>query len=364
MTALLDLGQPVSVGLTTDESATVCTDNDSWEYHGPVASLTEALAETAQSGLAVWASDPQAWPVAARRRMAGIKSARLVALTLGCAPDTPALEIAWRLASAPRPQQRIVEKALALQFYWDRRAADGFRLDDQVVHPVVRVHGTRTGRMTSASPNLQAIALPTLAKRMPPPRGFRYVAADLSAFEPSILAGLSGDEALVTALRGDLYAMLARRCGLERAVAKRFFLATVYGAGPAALSRHSSLELAETQAMQSVIWTCFSRLRDWASAIRRSSGQLTTSDGRTVPAPLHAYQRVNAVAQATAADFFRQSQLQVFRSEASWRPAVAVHDSLLVAVPEDDWNASERLTAALSGSFRCEPIRAIEKEIQ
>lgn len=31
-----------------------------------------------------------------------------------------------------------MEKTLALQFAWDRRAADGYRFDDQVVHPTVR----------------------------------------------------------------------------------------------------------------------------------------------------------------------------------------------------------------------------------
>jgi DNA polymerase I len=84
------------------------------------------------------------------------------------------------------------------------------------------------GRMTAQAGlhNLPAEMRPAV---MAEP-GFVFVHADLGQIEPRVLAAVSGDQALAEATAADdLYAPVAARLGVERAVAKIAVLAAMYG---------------------------------------------------------------------------------------------------------------------------------------
>ena len=116
----------------------------------------------------------------------------------------------------------------------------GLRWIDAHVGPDDRLRGRWTacdgagGRMTAEAGlhNLPALLRPGVAARP----GHVFVRADLGQIEPRVLAVVSGDGAFARASAADdLYAPVAQRLGVERAVAKVAVLAAMYGqrSGPA-----------------------------------------------------------------------------------------------------------------------------------
>src|SRR5699024_2859368 len=110
----------------------------------------------------------------------------------------------------------------------------GWRWLDAHVGPDDRLRGRWTacdgaaGRMTAENGlhNLPAALRPAARATT----GRRFVRADLGQIGPRVLAAVSGDPAFVAATRSDdLYAPVAERLGVERAVAKVAVLAAMYG---------------------------------------------------------------------------------------------------------------------------------------
>lgn len=75
--------------------------------------------------------------------------------------------------------------------------------DDDRLHGSFRIHGTTSGRLSSAEPNAQQIPKtsvdPNIKKQLVAPKGTLYIASDFSQAELRIMAHLSGDEAYLKA---------------------------------------------------------------------------------------------------------------------------------------------------------------------
>lgn len=75
--------------------------------------------------------------------------------------------------------------------------------DDDRLHGKFLIHGTTSGRLSSAEPNAQQIPKtsvdPNIKKQLVAPKGTLYIASDFSQAELRIMAHLSGDEAYLNA---------------------------------------------------------------------------------------------------------------------------------------------------------------------
>lgn len=75
--------------------------------------------------------------------------------------------------------------------------------DDDRLHGRFLIHGTTSGRLSSAEPNAQQIPKtsvdPNIKKQLVAPKGTLYIASDFSQAELRIMAHLSGDEAYLNA---------------------------------------------------------------------------------------------------------------------------------------------------------------------
>lgn len=75
--------------------------------------------------------------------------------------------------------------------------------DDDRLHGRFRIHGTTSGRLSSAEPNAQQIPKtsvdPNIKKQLVAPKGTLYIASDFSQAELRIMAYLSGDETYLNA---------------------------------------------------------------------------------------------------------------------------------------------------------------------
>ena len=199
------------------------------------------------------------------------------------------------------------------------------------------------GRMTAENGlhNLPAALRPAVAAHP----GHLFVRADLGQIEPRVLAVVSGDAAFAEATRADdLYAPVAARLGVERAVAKIAVLAAMYGQRSGAAGEAlKGLERAYPVAMAHL---------DDAYTVGVRGGDLRTFGGRLIPTgrflrgePIGANPALdaargrfarNAVIQGAAAELFKAWAATVRAAVAPLGAEIVLclHDELLVHAPE------------------------------
>jgi DNA polymerase I len=184
--------------------------------------------------------------------------------------------------------------------------------------------------------------------------GYVFVRADLGQIEPRVLAVVSGDAALAKAAgEGDMYAPVAERLGVERAIAKVAVLGAMYGQttgkGAEALKNLTSaypvamayLDAADRdgQAGRSIRTHGGRLIRMHASA-----DEETAQDARSRAAAQGRYGR-NAMVQGAAAEFFKVWAVTVRARGAALnaRIVLCLHDELLVHVPVSEGAAASAL---------------------
>lgn len=219
-------------------------------------------------------------------------------------------------------------------------------LDEHVVDGRLRGAWTgcdgAAGRMTAQAGlhNLPADMRDAVAAE----RGHVFVRADLGQIEPRVLAAISGDRQFAAATADDdMYAPVAARLGVERAIAKVAVLAAMYGqtSGNAGQALRG-LETAYPVAME------YLRAADEAG---RHERDLRTYGGRLLrmwPTPDHLDEREsravasgrgrfarNAMVQGAAAELFKTWAVTVRARAAAHdaRIVLCLHDELLIHAP-------------------------------
>ena len=208
------------------------------------------------------------------------------------------------------------------------------------------------GRMTAEAGlhNLPAMLRPGVAAD----DGWVLVRADLGQIEPRVLAVVSGDRAFAEATRADdLYAPVAQRLGVERAVAKVAVLAAMYGQRSGAAGRAlEGLERAYPTAM-GVLDRAYDAgrrghsVRTWGGREVHTARALGHGERPPVGAdPQRDAARGrfarNALIQGAAAEFFKAwvatvraglRELGESASPGTPRIVMCLHDELVVHAP-------------------------------
>ena len=229
------------------------------------------------------------------------------------------------------------------------------------------------GRMTAENGlhNLPAALRPAVAAHP----GHLFVRADLGQIEPRVLAVVSGDRAFAEATAADdLYAPVAERLGVERAVAKIAVLAAMYGQRSGAAGEAlKGLERAYPVAMTHL---------DRAYAAGVHGADLRTFGGRLIPtgrflraepvgtnpaldAARGRFSR-NAVIQGAAAELFKAwaATVRVAVAPLGAEIVLCLHDELLVhspeaVAPEVAARVDQSLTEAARRWSRGAPVRFV-----
>src|SRR5207244_8604220 len=225
-----------------------------------------------------------------------------------------------------------------------------------------------TGRLSTTSPNLQAIPIRTelgreIRSAFIAEPGFRLMSADYSQIELRILAHVSGEPKLRDAFaRGeDIHtATAAEVLGKdpatlrkdERNIAKMVNFGIIYGISAFGLSENLEIPRDEAQAYIDAYLARFPHVQDFIErTIEQAArdGYVTTLFGRRRPVPeIRASNRqtrslgerlaVNSVMQGTAADIIKVAMVNIhnrLRDEGrASRLVLQVHDELLVEAPD------------------------------
>jgi len=249
--------------------------------------------------------------------------------------------------------------------------------EDGRLHTTFNQTVAATGRLSTTSPNLQAIPIRTelgreIRSAFIAEPGHRLVSADYSQVELRILAHVSGEPKLREAFEAgeDIHAATAAEVlGKERAtltkdernVAKMVNFGIIYGISSFGLSENLEIPRDEAQAYIDAYLARFPHVQDFIQrTIEQAArdGYVTTLLGRRRPVPeIRASNRqtrslgerlaVNSVMQGTAADVIKQAMVAIHRrlrdEGRAARLVLQVHDELLLEVPDAEVSAIKAL---------------------
>ncbi len=289
---------------------------------------------------------------------------------------------------------------------------------DGVIHCQFRQMGTKTGRFSSSSPNLQQIPAMDpvsdcceskyddktnicgrckkpcksidnpfdIRKAFKPRKGHKLVDADYSQMELRIGAYLSGAKLMVDTFKvnGDLHKTTAEAIGCSRKVAKMVNFSIFYGIGPYGLSRRLGIEEAEAANIIEGFFTKFPEVRkylDDSAYLLRTQYFVSTELGRRrrFPEYIAAKQRKDYAAvgrcerqagntriQGLNADFTKVAMVSAHHKikELGGRLLLTVHDEIIAEVPDDKTKeaaAALQMCMESSGNLGEVPIKAEPK---
>jgi DNA polymerase I len=245
--------------------------------------------------------------------------------------------------------------------------------EDGRLHTTFNQTVAATGRLSTTSPNLQAIPIRTelgreIRSAFVAEPGHKLLSADYSQVELRILAHVSGEPKLREAFEvgEDIHAATAaevlgkERAALtkdERNVAKMVNFGIIYGISSFGLSENLEISREEAQAYIDAYLARFPHVQDFIQrTIEQATrdGYVTTLLGRRRPVPeIRASNRqtrslgerlaVNSVMQGTAADIIKKAMVAIHRrlrdEGRGARLVLQVHDELLLEVPEAEVSA-------------------------
>ena len=267
--------------------------------------------------------------------------------------------------------------------------------EDGRLHTTINQTVAATGRLSTTSPNLQAIPIRTelgreIRSAFVAEPGHRLLSADYSQIELRILTHVSGEPKLRDAFaRGeDIHtATAAEVLGKdpatltkdERNVAKMINFGIVYGISAFGLSENLDIPKAQAQAYIDAYLARFPLVQAFiARTIVQASedGYATSLLGRRRPVPeLRASNRqtrgfgervaVNFVMQGSNADIIKVAMVKIHdRLRAEGRGArlvLQVHDELLLEVPETEvTKVRELVREEMVGAYPLDPPLAID----
>jgi DNA polymerase-1 len=252
-----------------------------------------------------------------------------------------------------------------------------------------------TGRLSTSSPNLQAIPIRTdlgreIRSAFVADQGYRLLSADYSQVELRILAHVSGEPKLREAFaRGeDIHAATAAEVlgrpqaelsKDERNIAKMVNFGIIYGISAFGLSENLEIPREQAQEYIDAYLARFPLVQDFIQRTIEQAerdGYVTTLLGRRRPVPeIRASNRqtrslgerlaVNSVMQGTAADIIKVAMVRIHeRLRAEGRGArlvLQVHDELLLEVPETETSAVRELVRAeMCSAYPLDPELAVD----
>jgi len=264
---------------------------------------------------------------------------------------TTASKLLWKHTDDPVIAQ-IVDFKKDSKIYKDFLCKwDEMRVND-ILHTNFRLWATRTGRLSSAEPNLQQVPKGSEIRGLFVPReGFCFTVADAKQLEARLAAFFSNETELIKAFKEgiDVYQKIADDLGgLDRAIGKQLFLASIYGQGSNSLfyiltkEHNCTITLEECKHYKRMFNKKYAKLQAFSDKCKEEaerSGYITTWFGRRIYIPRDkSYKAFNSYVQGSGTDLIGFSQLNVVpKLQGVAKLLLLVHDeTVLEHLPKDE----------------------------
>lgn len=212
------------------------------------------------------------------------------------------------------------------------------------IHPSFRQHGTVTGRLSCADPNLQQVPRDSIVKNVfMPEKGCHLVEIDYSNIEMRLAVVYSNQQELwqeFSTRDGDVHGRVAKSLGIERYKAKVVNFLIIYGGGANALAYQLKISPREAdviiQGMRKAYPEIFITMKQAENACYHSGGtvRLWSDRVRHFPYPSEYHKAFNSVVQGGAFEIVKRSMLLLDSDGFDIRNQV--HDSVWLNVKDSE----------------------------
>ena len=213
-----------------------------------------------------------------------------------------------------------------------------------------RLHGTATGRLSCAEPNLQQIPKSSdkpwngkVKDCFIPEPGWELINADFSQLELRLATAYAGEEELKTVFNEgrDIFTEMSKQLGMSRHETKTLVYSMQYGAGEQRLMDAFNVTKAESKAIRQNYFTTYPNFRQFnerCTAKVEQSGRIKIWTGRErhFENRNDGYKAMNSVIQGGAADIVERIMVKCFKEleGPDCRMLLQVHDSITFEVKE------------------------------
>jgi DNA polymerase-1 len=219
------------------------------------------------------------------------------------------------------------------------------------VHPNLKIHGTVSGRLSCADPNLQSLPKENdmfhVRGAVVAPPGYTLVACDYSQAELRMLAHYTKDPLLLHTYRNglDLHTETSEAIGIKRDAAKRINFGIVYGIGAPSISKRLKISMQAGQKMLAKYHARIpgiKKLYRAAEAKAKRDKYISMWTGRRRhygPWPYNEYHKASSnLIQGGVAEVMRHAITRLHRElqGTGVRMVLQVHDEILFEVPTDE----------------------------
>lgn len=241
--------------------------------------------------------------------------------------------------------------------------------DNGLIHPSINTLGARTSRMSMERPNFQnlprksqtnpaATAVRNCVRTRYYESGGSLLMCDFDQVEMRLLAHFSEDEGLIAAFHSpqDFFVRLARdiyadetieKTDPRRQLTKNTGYANIYGAGVAKAAQTAGVPVESMATSMKAFHTLYPRVKVFQNAVEQAAWRRQKSEGvgyartaltrRKMVADLNkVYALVNYLIQGSAAEVFKDKQLQLDAAGLGRYMMVPVHDEIILDVPESE----------------------------
>lgn len=215
-----------------------------------------------------------------------------------------------------------------------------------IIHPNANQGGTKTGRFSYDSPNLQNLSKSNDDETYPvrgcfiPREGFFFSMIDYSQIEYRMMVDYSGDMELIEMINNgtDFHQRTADLLDIARKRAKTINFALLYGVGNEELAKMLGITQAQASTLRNHYFQKLPRINNLLEKIKEVVGVrgfvVTWSGRRLQIANDKVYKAPNALIQGGAADVMKKAMVEIgdYLKDKKSRMLVTVHDEILTEV--------------------------------
>lgn len=234
--------------------------------------------------------------------------------------------------------------------------------DNGVIHTDLNSGGTRTGRFSSSSPNLQNLKKDSaeakldeefIVRRAIVPRlGYIFVLIDYRQLEYRLMLDYAGCKGLIQKVIDglDVHTAMSELAGVTRDQAKTTNFLTLYGGGIPKLSADLGVPEIKAKAIQDSLFNAAPGLKDFMKNVKRTAegrGFIINWLGRVCYFPKRnlCYKAPNTLIQGGGADIVKLAMVKCdsFLEKYKSRMILNIHDELIFEIAEDERYVVEEL---------------------
>lgn len=236
-----------------------------------------------------------------------------------------------------------------------------------IVHTDFRQQGAKTGRFSSANPNLQNLKRPEDGVPDTSPRqvikpfpGQCLVAIDYDQMEYRMLVDLAAESDLIEKIRGglDVHTATSQKVGISRDMAKTLNFAVIYGAGPTLIAEMLNITRMEARELLGTYFgglPAIDRFIKQVKFVAENRGFTYNWFGRynyynTPETRQKTYASTNHLIQGGCADVVRNAMVRCAKvlSGRSSKMILTIHDELVFSVDKTELDIVPQLSHIMS----------------